>query len=56
MLLLGGEGVEHLETVGVAKDGSRIDVSVTVSPGKGPRRPGHWGLEDRSRHHSAPAG
>ena len=30
--LLGGQRVEHLETVRVAKDGSRLDVSVTVSP------------------------
>jgi PAS domain S-box-containing protein len=27
-----GEGVEHFETVRVRKDGTRIDVSVTVSP------------------------
>ena len=31
-----GQHVEHLETVRVAKDGRRIDVSVTVSPVKGP--------------------
>ena len=30
--MLGGQRVEHLETVRVAKDGRRIDVSVTVSP------------------------
>ena len=30
--LLSGERVEHLETVRVAKDGRRLDVSVTVSP------------------------
>ena len=33
--LLGGQRVEHLETVRVAKNGGRIDVSVTVSPLKG---------------------
>jgi two-component system CheB/CheR fusion protein len=33
--LLDGERVERLETVRVAKDGRRIDVSVTVSPVKG---------------------
>ena len=33
--LLSGQHVEHLETVRVAKDGRRIDVSVTVSPVKG---------------------
>jgi PAS domain S-box-containing protein len=33
--LLSGQRVEHLETVRVAKDGRRIDVSVTVSPVKG---------------------
>ena len=33
--LLSGQRVEHLETVRVAKDGRRIDVSVTVSPLKG---------------------
>jgi PAS domain S-box-containing protein len=27
-----GEGIEHFETVRVAKDGKRIDVSLTVSP------------------------
>ncbi|MGO8744881.1 MAG: CHASE3 domain-containing protein [Thermoguttaceae bacterium] len=31
-----GQRVEHFETVRVAKDGRRIDVSVTVSPVKGP--------------------
>ena len=30
--LLGGQRVEHLETVRVTKDGRRLDVSVTVSP------------------------
>ena len=34
--LLRGERVEHLETVRVAKDGRRIDASVTVSPVRGP--------------------
>ena len=33
--LLGGQRVEHLETVRVTKDGGRLDVSVTVSPLKG---------------------
>ena len=33
--LLGGQRVEHLETVRVTKDGGRIDVSVTVSPIRG---------------------
>ena len=33
--VLRGERIEHLETVRVAKDGRRIDVSVTVSPVKG---------------------
>ena len=32
--VLSGQHVEHLETVRVAKDGRRIDVSVTVSPVK----------------------
>ena len=32
--MLSGQRVEHLETVRVAKDGRRIDVSVTVSPVK----------------------
>jgi PAS domain S-box-containing protein len=32
--LLSGQRVEHLETVRVAKDGRRVDVSVTVSPVK----------------------
>ena len=34
--LVRGERVEHLETVRVAKDGKRLDVSVTVSPVMGP--------------------
>ena len=33
--LLGGQRVEHLETVRVTKDGGRVEVSVTVSPLKG---------------------
>ena len=32
-----GERVEHCETVGVRKDGRRVDVSVTVSPIRGAR-------------------
>ena len=30
--LAGGERIEHFETVRMAKDGSRIDISLTVSP------------------------
>ena len=30
--LIGGERVEHLETVRLKKDGTRVDVSLTVSP------------------------
>ena len=33
--LLNGQRVDHFETVRVAKDGTRIDVSVTSSPVKG---------------------
>jgi PAS domain S-box-containing protein len=34
--LVRGERVEHYETVRVRKDGSRIDISLTVSPIRGP--------------------
>src|SRR5687767_3390958 len=30
-----GESVDHFETVRVAKDGSRVDISLTVSPIRG---------------------
>src|SRR5215510_3533838 len=33
-----GESVDHLETVRVAKDGRRLDISVTVSPVKEDRK------------------
>ena len=35
--LRGGERIEHYETVRVRKDGRRIDISLTVSPIKGPK-------------------
>ena len=50
-----GERVEHFETVRVAKDGRRLDISLTVSPITRRRGPRHRGVEDRPRHHRARA-
>jgi len=36
-LIRNGERVEHYETVRVRKDGTRVDISLMVSPVKGPR-------------------
>ena len=49
-----GEGVTRFETVRHRKDGTLIDVSLTVSPVRG-GRPDRRRVEDRPRHHRAPA-
>ena len=51
-----GERIEHFETVRVRKDGSRVDVSLTISPVRERRRQGHRGVEDRPRHHGPQGG
>ena len=48
-----GESLDHYETVRQRKDGSRIDVSLSVSPVKDAQRRHHRRLENRSRHHCA---
>ena len=48
-----GESVEHFETVRVRKDGRRIDVSVTISPIRDPRRRDCRRFKNCARHHRA---
>ena len=51
-----GEKVEHYETKRQRKDGTIIDVSVTVSPIKTPRRRSDRCVRRRARHHRAQGG
>ena len=46
-----GQSVEHFETVRVCKDGTRIDVSVTISPNSRRRWHRCRRFEDCPRHH-----
>ena len=48
-----GEPIEHFETVRVAKDGRRIDISLTVSPDSQHLERGDRRLEDRAGHLSS---
>ena len=54
--LAAGERIEHFETVRIAKDGRRIDISLTISPAPRRRGPRHRRVEDRPRHHRTQAG
>ena len=51
-----GERVEHYETVRVRRDGSEVEVSLTISPVRNAAGRDHRGLEDRPGHHPAQAG
>ena len=46
--LRSGERVEHFETIRVAKDGRRLDISLTVSPHLRRGGPCHRGLQGRA--------
>ena len=48
-----GERVDHFETVRRRKDGTLLDISLTISPVKDQRRAYHRRIEDRPRHYSA---
>ena len=45
-----GERIDHYETVRRRKDGSLVDISLTVSPDQGRIGPDRRRLEDRARH------
>jgi PAS domain S-box-containing protein len=45
-----GERMDHYETVRRRKDGTFVEISLTVSPIETPR-PHRWRLQDRLRHH-----
>ena len=51
-----GERIDHYETVRRRKDGTLLDISLTISPSQGRPRPDRGRLEDRPRHHRAQAG
>ena len=50
-----GDGIDHYETVRQRKDGSRLSISLTVSPIRDEARRDRRRLEDRPRHHRAGA-
>ena len=53
-----GERVEHFETIRVRKDGSYLNVSLTISPVRDRRRPDRRRFKSSARYHgeSAPGG
>ena len=51
-----GEKVDRYETVRRCKDGSLVDVSLTVSPIRDEAGRNRGGLQNRARHHRAKAG
>ena len=45
------EHIDHFETVRQRKDGSLLDVSLSISPVKGLQRRRDWRFESRARYH-----
>ena len=48
-----GERVDHFETIRVRKDGSQLDISLTISPLKDATGKNRGRIESRPRHHRA---
>ena len=53
--LRAGERVDHFETIRVRKDGTPVNISLTISPVLNCRRGDRRRVQDRARHHSTEA-
>ena len=51
-----GERIEHYETIRRRKDGTLVDISLSVSPIKDASGQGHWSVQDCPGHYGTKAG